>query len=621
MAAGNDPLFGTPIGPGSGSPPNPGAVLVPGPPGPTGPPGQIGAKGDLGPTGPVGPKGFKGDPGDNVFLGAYDELPYVDRHGRALEHGQIAYHEPTRQAYVWLGDRWGSIYKLGLSSRSLLVYQLDVGQDTISGVDEQGLLLDLEGAAAQVAVFLAGVLQRPDSYTVDLANQRIVLDTPVAVATTALVQQLVPSDDLRPGAAAVRKLTSLTPLFDGTTRTFPLVIEASGEPVPNAASANTSTYLDGVAQEPGFDFVISAAGSITFAAAPPAGTTHWGTLIQPGPAEALGLGSMLVEQAGHGFAIGEAVYFYGGLWRKAVASSDLSLAFGVVGAVSSATFTVVFCGVVGGLSGLIPGWLFTSNVVPGQLVGTPPTARYSFVNPVGFAIDPTRLVVIPLRASFIADVGGGDPTGSGAIDSGENIGAGAFVFESVLASSLRFRALATATDALHIVTSADRVVFNIDSATQLKDGLLSAADKLKLDTGDFTGGGGGGGGGGGDVSMVFGRTGAIVARLADYSAALVTAGPGGNLVTTTVQGQLEELDAEKAALAHQHTLADMAWITASSIPTNGDVLAWDAIAGKARWQVGGGGSSSGPGSEIDGGRADSVYLASEVVDGGNAAGT
>lgn len=614
--ADNDPLFGSPIGTASSSPPNPSVELVPGPPGPTGPPGQIGAKGDLGPAGPVGPKGFKGEPGDNVFLGAYDELPYVDRHGRSLEHGQIAYHEPTRQAYVWLGDRWGSIYKLGLGSRSLLVYQLDAGEDTISGVDEQGMLLEVETPSSQVAVFLAGVLQRPDSYTVDFANQRIVLDTPVAAPATAMVHQLVNSDDLRPGAVAVRKLTSLTSRFDGTTRTFALVIEASGEPVPNAASANTLTYLDGVAQEPGSDFVISAAGSITFAAAPPAGTVHWGTLIQPGPAEALGLGSILVEQSGHGFAAGQAVYFYGGLWRKALASSDLSLAFGVVGAVSSATFTVVFCGVVTGLEGLTPGWLFSSNIVAGQLVATPPTARYSYVNPIGFAVDATRLVVLPLRASFIADVGGGDPGGGGPIDSGENIGAGAFVFESVLASALRFRALSTLTDALHIITDADRVVFTIDSASQTQDGLLSAADKLKLDTGDF----GTGGGGGGAVSMVFGRTGAIVARLADYSAALVTADPSGTLASNTVQGQLDELSVEKAQLTHSHVMADMAWIAAVA-PGLGDVLAWDSTLGKARWQSFTGGGGGGAGSEIDGGRADSVYLAAEVVDGGNAAGT
>jgi hypothetical protein len=148
---------------------------------------------------------------------------------------------------------------------------------------------------------------------------------------------------------------------------------------------------------------------------------------------------------------------------------------------------------------------------------------------------------------------------------------------------------------------------------------MSAADKQKLDTG-VTGGAGGGGGSGGAVSMVFGRTGAVVAQLADYSAALITAQPTGNLGTATVQAQLEELDAEKARVSHTHALADMAWIQAAT-PTSGDVLAWDATLGKGRWQTFAGGGGGGAGSEIDGGRADSVYLPSEVIDGGNAAGT
>lgn len=579
-----------------------------GPEGPQGPPGLVGAKGDRGPQGEIGPRGPKGDQGDNVFLGAYDELPWVDRHGRDLEAGQIAYHRPTRQPYIWLSDRWGSIYRLAIGARALLVYELEDGQSIISGVDQTGQLLDLTN---DVALYPDGALLPPTEYAIDKANGRIVLIEPVDGATTVLVQQIVPADALRPGAVAVRKVASLSSLFDGVARTFKLTLEDTGELIPNAPSSNLVTVLDGTPQQPGVDFAISGEGSITFAVAPPPGTTHWGDLIQPGPVGALGLGSITVQSPGHDFSHGEAVYYQGGLWRRALASSDLTLSFGLVGSATARGFTVVFCGVIDQLSGLTPGWYYTSTIVPGALSPTAPVERYSYVNPVGFALDERTLVVLPLRASYIADLAGGGGGGSGAIDDGQNIGGGAFVFEAAAGNLLRFRALASGTPGLSITTETNRVLFVVSEATGVVAGLMSAADKAKLD-------GMSGGGGGGAVASVYGRTGAIVATLGDYTAAKITAAPNGNLVGGTVQQQLEELDDEKAPLNHTHMLADMAWIVAAT-PANGDVLTFRTSLGKAQFEPVSGGSG-GSGGEIDGGRADSVYLDEELVDGGDASG-
>jgi hypothetical protein len=57
------------------------------------------------------------------------------------------------------------------------------------------------------------------------------------------------------------------------------------------------------------------------------------------------------------------------------------------------------------------------------------------------------------------------------------------------------------------------------------------------------------GGGGGDVASVFGRTGAVVAVAGDYEASEVTNTPAGAIAATDVQGAIDELDTEKAALA------------------------------------------------------------------------
>ncbi len=56
--------------------------------------------------------------------------------------------------------------------------------------------------------------------------------------------------------------------------------------------------------------------------------------------------------------------------------------------------------------------------------------------------------------------------------------------------------------------------------------------------------------GGGVVTSVFGRTGAVVATAGDYTAALVTNVPAGNIAAVTVQAALNELDTEKAPKAN-----------------------------------------------------------------------
>lgn len=54
-----------------------------------------------------------------------------------------------------------------------------------------------------------------------------------------------------------------------------------------------------------------------------------------------------------------------------------------------------------------------------------------------------------------------------------------------------------------------------------------------------------GGGGGGSVDSFNGRTGVVVSQTGDYSAALISNTPAGNIVATDVQGAINELDSEK----------------------------------------------------------------------------
>ena len=685
-----------------------------------GDPGDKGIKGDKGdqgdPSFEPGPAGPPGQNADNVFLGDYDELPLVDRRGEALKRGQVAYHWPTRAPYVWHGDRWTQIYRLAMGASAVLTYNLGGGQAVISGVDSTGQLLDLTN---EVMVYLNGVLVPPTGYVVSAALGSITLLDPPDDPAVAVVHQVTPVGALRPGAVVARKIASLTPQFDGTTRSFQAAIEDTGELVPNAAStANLSMALDGILQEPGVDFVLEGDGIVTFARAPAAGTAHWGVLVQPDARELLGNGSLLVQMPGHGFVKGDVVYHRVGLWRKAKADSDLTLGFGVVGAISASTFTVVFCGVVQGLSGLTPGWQFTSISQAGALTAAAPTDPFVYVNPMGYAPDPQTLVVIPMRASFNSEASGTDSSepgldevipdagvallsfgmatagtadliirntdppevaqfvfdtgvpvlaimqasdlfavgtapldgengepdkitlavtdehdiaianqtgddvqalivlragpaeGTALVSTGVNIGGGASVYAGASASFLQFRTLVSETDALEILTDSSTVTFSIAEATDEMAGLLSAEDKAKLDgIPDEIGSGA--------VESVFGRDGVVVAVTGDYSADQIEATPSGSLESNTVEGQLVELDENKAPNEHEHDLTDMAWIT--GMPTNGDVVVYRSADSKGHWEAPSGGSGGDVG-EIDGGRADSVFLTGEVVDGGDATG-
>lgn len=57
------------------------------------------------------------------------------------------------------------------------------------------------------------------------------------------------------------------------------------------------------------------------------------------------------------------------------------------------------------------------------------------------------------------------------------------------------------------------------------------------------------------ITTVFGRTGAITANSGDYTAAKITFSATGDIVATDVQAAIAELDSEKSATGHTHTLA------------------------------------------------------------------
>jgi len=111
-------------------------------------------------------------------------------------------------------------------------------------------------------------------------------------------------------------------------------------------------------------------------------------------------------------------------------------------------------------------------------------------------------------------------------------------------------------------------------------------------------------GGGGAVTSVFSRSGAVVAVAGDYTAALVTNVPAGDIAAITVQAAIDELDAEKQPL--DAALTDIAAVTlvhgdifyVDSGPnivklspgTSGQLLQTNGAAADPSWESAGGGA-------------------------------
>jgi hypothetical protein len=88
------------------------------------------------------------------------------------------------------------------------------------------------------------------------------------------------------------------------------------------------------------------------------------------------------------------------------------------------------------------------------------------------------------------------------------------------------------------------------------------------------------------VPSVFGRSGAVAAQAGDYSAAQVTNAPAGGISATTVQAAIDELDADKAPVSHNHSASNitsgdmasarMATNVAAAMAASPDTIIFDA---------------------------------------------
>jgi hypothetical protein len=101
----------------------------------------------------------------------------------------------------------------------------------------------------------------------------------------------------------------------------------------------------------------------------------------------------------HGFGVGQVLYKTSGSWDLAIATSDASAeAIGVISAVTTDTFTLVFAGVISGLTGGTDGAVgFLSESTAGDITTTEPDASLYVSKPILIYTSATTAVVNIMR--------------------------------------------------------------------------------------------------------------------------------------------------------------------------------------------------------------------------------
>jgi hypothetical protein len=222
-----------------------------------------------------------------LYLGALPAPPSTTATGGPLTVGAIYYDTTAHQPYVWTGTAWESFYSPQKAATASLYYVANANQSTFpittpDIIGNTGNLVNGEG----VMVYLNGVrLTANSDYTVNSVASSVTLVRPQPAGALVGVDVLTPASQLAPGAVLAVKLTPL--VFDGVTTQFAMLVLSSGLNAPVQAAEHIVVSVDGVVQEPGAQYTVSAPNTITFAQAPGADAHGFMVWLQPGRATAL----------------------------------------------------------------------------------------------------------------------------------------------------------------------------------------------------------------------------------------------------------------------------------------------------------------------------------------------
>jgi hypothetical protein len=197
--------------------------------------------------------------------------------GDPLAPGSIYYDESTGDMMVWTGESWVAPFSLTGAVTSRFTYKATAGQTVFSGADMFTRTPTIE-AGNEHDVHVNGIkLVRDDGtlkgdYTVNQATSTLTLLSPVTVNSVVQWDVLVNPAKLAPAAGLLFKCDTIVP--DGVKTVFTITYN-SGAGIPTISKPSELMVLvDGVQQEPGFDFNASGQ-TLTMTVAPLATSRIW----------------------------------------------------------------------------------------------------------------------------------------------------------------------------------------------------------------------------------------------------------------------------------------------------------------------------------------------------------
>lgn len=226
----------------------------------------------------------------DLFLGVFATPPTTDNNGNPLQLGAVYFNSTTLKFYQWDGTAWRGMLQLTQGVTNRLFYDAAGGQTLFGDLpDLLGNTLTLTpGGTEPVEVWKNGLKLRLDDgsgtmgqYTVDYANNRIVLLTGAALNDEIELAQLVEAMII--GVVDVRTMRDInldpgtgTPGYINGARATFKIRDAGNNPVTPDSAFALQIYLDGVPQQPGVNFTVLT-DEVTFDENLPAGTLFWGT--------------------------------------------------------------------------------------------------------------------------------------------------------------------------------------------------------------------------------------------------------------------------------------------------------------------------------------------------------
>jgi hypothetical protein len=223
------------------------------------------------------------------YLGASATAPQSMKDGTVLRVGAMYYNTVFKRPYFWSGTSWSTTNTPAAAVTMTLDYIAGGGQNQflLSTPDVHGESYTLSAVEPYEGVLVSKNGSRlvenhnggADQYTVNYANNKVVLNASCTAGDVVQIDLLVPEERFTLGIKRIHRLVDFTP--DGVTTTWNLERVDIVGPIVPSSTEEVAVYLDNVLQVPGEDYIVSGS-QVLFTVAPTSDSEVWGLWFQPG---------------------------------------------------------------------------------------------------------------------------------------------------------------------------------------------------------------------------------------------------------------------------------------------------------------------------------------------------